>query len=672
MVVFKMGLRTKVFLLSGLLLLVPLLTYQSVNNMASYLLDNQQTTLENKTDTIKQALLNEAQALQQYIAIKEGKRDGLIITTLKKPVSLDGDLSKWKEPTFSSQAKNILYHQSSDKNNLVSFSLYLGEQASMIYATIAVKDINPVMKMTENQKKDKQDQLVIKIRNDQGETRNYLLISNKEGYVAAKIQNKHQSSIPDINSYLKQTSDGYNITLRFPSSILGTHLTFEIRKLSNKHRQHFTQIISTSAKEDHQLENINHAPKIIKNIFNQQNAQYANITLQSNNKYIIEQSKFQLVKNENIPLKLKKKTEQIIANIREATNQEPQSYWFPSRNNPKLLTTIQPVIINNKMIANLIAIEKNNGTDTLIYTTLKKSFFLTVAVLAFIILSLFIFAVNLAKRIHQLRKQSCKALDDQGRFVQPFKASKKQDEIGDLSRSISQMMAKQQQYNHYLENLSSRLSHELRTPIAVTLSSIENLQTLPQTEDQQRYIARAKKGTQQLSKIITSMSEATRLEQTLQNSDSEIFPLNELVKGCVQGYQIAYPNNQFKIITNDTVNINADPDHIEQLLDKLISNAISFTSLENPIELSLEKQRQKVTLTVSNKGPLLPEQMSESLLSPMISSRKAQNNETHHLGLGLFIVKMISKFYKGDVTISNREDKQGVEVTVILPISLKP
>src|SRR5207248_1449980 len=98
------------------------------------------------------------------------------------------------------------------------------------------------------------------------------------------------------------------------------------------------------------------------------------------------------------------------------------------------------------------------------------------------------------------------AIESQGRLRKPIHGSAAGDEIGDLSRSFSTVLERLAQYNTYLENMAGRLSHELRTPIAVVRSSLENLK-LARPEEAGVYLARANDGLRRLDTILTRMSE---------------------------------------------------------------------------------------------------------------------------------------------------------------------
>jgi len=202
----------------------------------------------------------------------------------------------------------------------------------------------------------------------------------------------------------------------------------------------------------------------------------------------------------------------------------------------------------------------------------------------------------------------------------------------------------------------------------VVRSSLDNLEleTLPDTA--QPYTQRAREGVERLANILSSMNEATRLEQALQSSEREFFNLHELVSGCVEGYRLAYPDQEFEYTsTNNELEFNGYPDRLAQMLDKLISNAVDFSKTDTPIEVRLDTQDKTAQVSVVNYGPVLPDSMQGQLFDSMVSLRDDDPSQTH-LGLGLFIVRLIAQFHNGTVSASNLDDDQGVVFTVTLPL----
>ena len=118
------------------------------------------------------------------------------------------------------------------------------------------------------------------------------------------------------------------------------------------------------------------------------------------------------------------------------------------------------------------------------------------------------------------------------------------DELGDLARSFSEILDKQRQHTAYLEQVGKRLSHEIRTPVGVVRSSLDNLRLQDLPDDARVYLERADEGLRRLATILSRMSEATRLEQVLAGSEREAFDLAAVVRGCVEGYRLANPGRE--------------------------------------------------------------------------------------------------------------------------------
>jgi signal transduction histidine kinase len=210
--------------------------------------------------------------------------------------------------------------------------------------------------------------------------------------------------------------------------------------------------------------------------------------------------------------------------------------------------------------------------------------------------------------------------------------------------------------------MAKRLSHEIRTPIAVVSSSLDNLQLTKVSEESQIYIDRAQDGIKRLNHILTNMGEATRLEQILQKTEKEYFQLSVLLEGCIEGYRAIYPQQRFLLETAPKeITIHGCPELIAQLLDKLISNAVEFARLDTPIRIrSYSLASHNVSIEVINQGPLLPDTMQHRLFDSMVSVRSEAKSEAPHLGLGLYIARLISDFHQATLTAQNLDDQSGV------------
>jgi two-component system sensor histidine kinase ChvG len=295
----------------------------------------------------------------------------------------------------------------------------------------------------------------------------------------------------------------------------------------------------------------------------------------------------------------------------------------------------------------------------------------TIVLVALLIgsVALTLYASWLSARIRGLRDEAEAAIDAHGRVRGVVAGSQAGDEIGDLSRSFSSALTRLAQYASHQEAMASRLSHELRTPIAVVRSSLDNLalQNLP--EEARVVMARAQEGLDRLAHIITRMTEATRLEASLAEVEPERFDLAQVVTGCVEGYRAAYPQQRIELeLPSTPVAFGGAPELIAQMLDKLVANAVEFARAGTAIEVKLEREVASVRLVVSNEGARLPAGMEARLFDSMVSVREERTAGTPHLGLGLYIVRLIAEHHGGRALAANRADAEGVTVSVVLPL----
>jgi len=110
------------------------------------------------------------------------------------------------------------------------------------------------------------------------------------------------------------------------------------------------------------------------------------------------------------------------------------------------------------------------------------------------------------------------------------------------------------------------------------------------------------------------------------------------------------------------------PDLVAQMLDKLVANAHEFATPGSAIDVALVRAGDHASLTVQNEGPPLPPGLHERLFDSMMSVRSATVDDVPHLGLGLYIVRLVAEFHGGSARAADRDDGKGVAVTVSLPL----
>jgi len=333
-----------------------------------------------------------------------------------------------------------------------------------------------------------------------------------------------------------------------------------------------------------------------------------------------------------------------------------------------IVAATHPIWVGDRVRGAVVVEETTNAVLAERNRAFARLFDVVLATLLIGSVALTLYATRLTARIRRLRDDAEAAIDAQGRVRGALPGSTARDEIGDLARSFSSVLARLGEYAADREQLAGRLSHELRTPLAIVRSSLDNLRQTGASAAAGVYIERAQGGLDRLTHILTRMGEAARLEHALTDTERVRFDVNEVVAGCVDGYRAAYPQQRIDFTgPGSPVLLVGAPELVAQMLDKLVANAVEFATA-GPIIVTLVRDDATVRVAVANEGPPLPNEMDGRLFDSMVSVRPAGTAGEPHLGLGLYIVRLIAEFHGGSVRADNRDDGRGVVVTVTLPL----
>ncbi len=350
--------------------------------------------------------------------------------------------------------------------------------------------------------------------------------------------------------------------------------------------------------------------------------------------------------------------------IVQALEGDESENWFRSSDSGKAVVAVaQPIVVDG---ATLGAVVLQQGTDAILSLTnqgLVRLMNVTLIATLLVAATLLGYATWLSRRIRRLSVAAEDALQG-GTLRTAMPSALAGDEVGDLSRSFSRVLQQLGDYNEYLRTLASKLSHELRTPLAIVTSSLENLEHEPLNEASTEYASRARDGADRLRRILTAMSEASRVEELMQHAEPETFDLRAVLTATVAAYRDAYPAREFEFSSNvEDAMTQGSPELIIQMLDKLVDNAVGFSSKGDGIKIGLAASNASRVITVANPGPPLPERMRSRMFDSMVSVRPGEGNK--HLGLGLYVARLIAEGHGGRIDAQNTND--GVELSVTLP-----
>lgn len=279
---------------------------------------------------------------------------------------------------------------------------------------------------------------------------------------------------------------------------------------------------------------------------------------------------------------------------------------------------------------------------------------------------MFAFAAWLALRLARLRQASESALTG-SELTTTFPETGARDELGDVARGFATLLSRLNEYTSYLRTLAGKLAHEIRTPLTIVRSSLDNLESEQVSPAAREYVARARQGSERLNAILIAMGAATRVEEAIGSAERVHFDLVPVLASAVAAYRGAFPERKFDVeLPEEAVTLNGAPDLIVQMLDKLVDNAVDFSAAGTSITVRLRLEALAAVLEVENPGPHLPLHVEGRLFESLWQSRP-DGDSRPHFGLGLYIVRLIAEFHGGEATAVNLADGSGVRFAVRLP-----
>lgn len=350
-----------------------------------------------------------------------------------------------------------------------------------------------------------------------------------------------------------------------------------------------------------------------------------------------------------------------------------QQYRMNKLDEPVSLMSGTPLSIHNRIIGSLIL---EQPMETLFSESLNY-FYRLIGIGAIIFFLVIIGAIlhtaALSNRIIRLDNDVKKTFNAQGRLTNLVFPDKRkriyEDELSDLRHHIHEMLEKLGAYERYLKQLPKTLRHELHNPLNRLSMSLTLMENDKIEHPQLQYANHALK---QLRQIISALSEANSIEDSLQSQTPESFPISVMLNHYFENMIALNPEHHFsfKNEVNEALEIKGDGFMMEQLFDKLISNAMDFDDQKIPISISASETDNDLTISIRNSGELLPEGYEKQIFEGMTSIRTLNQDQQAHLGLGLYIVKLITDFHQGRIEARNffdGNDIQGVEFILTLP-----
>ena len=289
-----------------------------------------------------------------------------------------------------------------------------------------------------------------------------------------------------------------------------------------------------------------------------------------------------------------------------------------------------------------------------------EAFALTLVVT--VLLSMFL-AGTIARPVRRLAQAADQVRRWRGRRVTIPNLRHRKDEIGDLSVALGAMTEALYTRLDAIDAFAADVSHELKNPLSSLRSAVETLAVAPTPEQRERLFQIIQQDVTRLDRLISDISNASRIDSEMSRAESEPFDLVALLVALVEVYRARHgesgPELRLELSAPGPLEMEGLSSRLAQVVENLLTNAASFSPPDGVVRLSLGRDGAQAVLTVDDEGPGVPEEGGERIFERFYSARPAEEGFGHHSGLGLSIARQIVEVHGGRIEVTNRRDEAG-------------
>ncbi len=240
--------------------------------------------------------------------------------------------------------------------------------------------------------------------------------------------------------------------------------------------------------------------------------------------------------------------------------------------------------------------------------------------------------------------------------------SARQDEIGNLSIALRDMTSALYDRIDAIESFAADVSHELKNPLTSLRSAVETLPLVKNTESRDKLLGVIQHDVKRLDRLISDISDASRLDAELARDDAKIVDIAKLLKDLVEiSSQVSRRNKDVKI-SLDVAEISKDETYevlghdlrLGQVITNLIENARSFVADQTGhIQIELTKDDETLTIKVIDNGPGIQIEDINRVFERFYTDRPEGEDFGQNSGLGLSISRQIIEAHTGQIDVKN-------------------
>ncbi|MBO9707253.1 MAG: sensor N-terminal transmembrane domain-containing protein [Caulobacter sp.] len=252
--------------------------------------------------------------------------------------------------------------------------------------------------------------------------------------------------------------------------------------------------------------------------------------------------------------------------------------------------------------------------------------------------------------------------------------SDRKDELGDLSRALEEMTDSMSERMDAIERFAADVAHEIKNPLTSIRSAIETLDLVSDPAARARLLGILQQDVGRLDRLVTDISNASRLDAELSREAPKAFELNLLLAEVIHLYAAQLRPGDAPGSVRVTLDASGAPAHARvlaretpmgQVFRNLIDNARSFSNADGEVRVVLTREAGglreagRLVVTVDDDGPGIPPDNLETIFERFYTSRPKGRAFGGNSGLGLSIARQIVEAHGGHITAENRKDADG-------------
>lgn len=249
------------------------------------------------------------------------------------------------------------------------------------------------------------------------------------------------------------------------------------------------------------------------------------------------------------------------------------------------------------------------------------------------------------------------------------------DEIGHLSGALRSMTNALYNRIEAIERFAADVAHELKNPLTSLRSAVETLPRVRSQADRDRLTEIIQHDVRRLDRLISDISNASRLDAELARESAEQVDLANLAEAMASIQQDLAASRGITVRLDRQKSryapiVTGHDSRLAQVFSNLIDNAISFSPDGGTVDVGITADAAMVTVTVRDEGPGIQGDPAK-IFQRFYTDRPEAEHFGDHSGLGLSISRQIIEAHKGRITAGNRTDRTGAVFTVSLPRARK-